>query len=99
MKSWSDYGESAQVSIWSSKKREVATLRNGEFWRELARNMSGEVRKRFLHGESRGGYAFRNPRIEEELGRKEDGAIVKPMMRADKKMVVAGRLELSTSSV
>ena len=54
LKSWSDYGESAQVSILSSKKREVATLRNGEFWRELARNMSGEIRKRFLHGEFQG---------------------------------------------
>ena len=51
---WSDYGESAQVSISSSKKREVATLRNGEFWREMARNMSGEARKRFLHGEFQG---------------------------------------------
>ena len=54
LKSWSDYGESAQVSILSSKKREVATLRNGEFWQEMARNMSGEARKRFLHGEFQG---------------------------------------------
>ena len=45
LKSWSDYGESAQVSFLSSKNREVATSRNGEFWWEMAWNMPGEVRK------------------------------------------------------
>jgi hypothetical protein len=36
--------------------------------------------KDFSTENSKGGYAFRNPRIEEEFGRKEEGIIVRLMM-------------------
>ena len=36
--------------------------------------------KDFSTENSRGSYAFRNPRIEVELGRKEEGIIVRAMM-------------------
>ncbi len=80
LKSWSDYGESAQVSILSSKNvrsRLYETENFGGKWSGICRE---RLEKDFSTENSKGRYALHNSRIEGKLGRKGEGIIVSSMM-------------------